>query len=191
MPVFTTPAWYAGRERAPHLEQPGHRERLLLAADMVHEAHTAYGIQSVVDLGAGDGGLLSWLEAPDGQPWQFGPTMWGYDLQQTNVAGARERGVDVHLGDVLHDDIEWGDLAVATEILEHLLDPHGFVRYMAQKSQAVVVSSPYTETDVEHYEFHTFAWDISGYQDLVTQGGFSVVRHETAAGSQVILGVQL
>lgn len=191
IPVFTTPEWYAGRERAPHLEQVGHRERLLLAADMVREAHADYGIESVVDLGAGDGGLLSCLEHSNGLPWQYGPTLWGYDLQPTNIVGARERGVDVRLSDVLHDDIEWADLAVATEILEHLVDPHGFVNLLSQKSRAIVVSSPYTETDVDHYEFHTFAWDLSGYRSLITQGGFSVVRQETVAGSQVLLGVQL
>ncbi len=183
IPEYTTSEWYAGRERAPHLEQPGHRERLLLAIDMVKEAICTLGVISVIDLGAGDGGLLSVIQ-PLGVP------CWGHDLQQTNVDGARERGVDVRLGDAISGDIEWADLAVITECLEHLIDPHQAVRRIAEHSRVIVASSPDHETDVAHYEFHTWAWDLKGYAALIEQGGFEVVRHEQTHGSQVIMGVR-
>lgn len=178
VPVFTTPEWYAGREHAPHLEQVGHRDRLMFtAAQVAREAMT--GLKSVVDLGAGDGGLLSLL----------GPAIraWGYDLQPTNLAAAKGRGVDVRYGDVLTGDIEWGEIAVATEMLEHLIDPHAFVRKIAEHAKVLICSSPRLETADEHYEFHTWAWDSVGYRQLVEQGGWRVKRHTPVHGFQVIV----
>lgn len=183
VPEWTTPAWYAGRDRAPHLEQEAHKARLHLAAEMVRDVAGAYPVRTVVDLGAGDGGLLSLLT-------DTGLTAWGYDLQPSNIVGARERSVDVRLGDVVAGDIEWGDIAVATELIEHLLDPHQFVTRVAKRCQVLVASSPAWETVDSHYEFHTFAWDYDGYRALLEQGGYEVVRHEDAGGFQVALGVR-
>lgn len=179
VPEWTTPEWYAQRDRAPHLEQDGHRGRLLLAADFAQQAVRGFDLHSVSDMGSGDGGLLSLMPS-----WL---TAWGYDLQLTNVAGACERGVDVRFGDALSGDVEWGDLAVCTEMLEHLIDPHAFVRSIP--SRAIVASSPDGETLDSRYEFHTWGWDMPGYRALIEQGGFEVVRHETI-GFQVILGVK-
>jgi len=177
IPEHTTPSWYADRERAPHLEQGIHQGRLHLTAQMVRAANPA----DVVDLGSGDGGLLTLIrDIP----------AWGYDLQPSNLDGARERGVDVRYGDVVDGDIEWAELAVATEMLEHLVDPHDFVRRIAAHAEWIVASSPWTETADSHYEFHCFAWDMDGYRALIEQAGFQVVRHEKADMFQVILGAQ-
>lgn len=179
VPEYTTPEWYAGRESVPHLKQEGHRDRLIRSASFV--ARAAFGLPgaNVVDLGAGDGGLLSLL----------GPRVkaWGYDLQDTNVQAAKGRGVDVRHGDVVAGDIEWGRVAVATEMLEHLVDPHGFVKRIAEHSQFLVASSPRFETADDHYEFHTWAWDMRGYANLMYQGGFTIIRHEPVFGFQVLL----
>ena len=178
VPEYTTPQWYAGREHAPHLEQEGHRDRLMFTASQVAREVMA-GLSSVVDLGAGDGGLLSLL----------GPAVkaWGYDLQQTNIDAAKGRGVDVRYGDVLTDDIVWGEIAVATEMLEHLVDPHGFVRLIGEQSKVLICSSPRLETGEHHYEFHTWAWDAEGYRALVEQGGWRVERHAPVLGFQVLV----
>ncbi len=189
IPDCTTSAWYEGRARAPHLEEGAHRDRLLLAADMVRDAVDRFGVQSVVDLGCGDGGLLSLL-----QPLSFetDTPMWGYDLQRTNVNPAvLERNVDVRYGDVVAGEVEWGELAVCTEMLEHLLEPHEFVRRVGERSRVIVASSPFTETGASHYEFHTWAWDMPGYRALIEQAGYHVERHETTSMFQVITGVKL
>lgn len=184
VPECTTAQWYAGRDRAPHVDQGAHRGRLLLARDMVLDAIDRLGCRSVVDLGAGDGGLLSLL--PAGKA-----LAWGYDLQQSNVGPARsERGVDVRYGDVVHGDIEWAEVAVCTEMLEHLLEPHEFVRRVGQHTRVIVASSPFTETGQSHYEFHVWAWDTPGYRALIEQAGYVVERHETANQFQVIMGVK-
>lgn len=182
IPECTTAEWYEGREHAPHLEQELHRPRLLKSASLVAQAVASFGFRTVVDLGAGDGGLLSLL----------GPavTGWGYDLAPANVEAAKRRGVDVRLADVLADPIQWGALAVATEMLEHLIDPHGFAKTIFENARALVASSPWNETPDSHYEFHTWAWDRDGYRALLEQAGWRVVSHEPVSMFQVVLAVK-
>jgi len=182
VPECTTPRWYAGREHAPHLEQPSHRARILAAAGAVVEAAQLLGATTVVDLGAGDGGLLSLLGP--------GITGWGYDLQPTNVAASKARGVDVRLADITVDPVDWGQIAVATELLEHLRDPHGLVRRIYRHSWALVCSSPCGETPELHYEHHVWAWDRAGFAAMVIDGGWRIVRHELVGATQIVLAAQ-
>lgn len=182
IPEYSTPEWYEGRDRAPHIEEGIHQGRLKLASEMATDAANRHGCTSIVDLGAGDGGLLSTIR---------GIPSWGYDLQSTNVEPARaERGVDVRYGDVVAGEVEWADLAICTEMLEHLVDPHAFVRRIAEHSRVLVASSPFTENDREHYAFHLWAFDMSGYQALLEQAGYRIERHETVDLFQVIQGVR-
>lgn len=181
VPEYTRPGWYEGREHAPHLEQ-GHRPRMGHAAAFIAEAAFSRGFRTVVDLGAGDGGLLSLL----------GPafTAHGYDLMPENVQAAKARGVDVRYGDVLTGDVEWADIAVCTEMLEHLVDPHGFLRSIPDSVKVLVCSSPRDERPGNAYEFHTWAFDMDGYRALVEQAGFTVQRHRAVDRFQVLLAVR-
>lgn len=181
VPDHVTPAWYQTRERAPHLEQHGHQGRLHLAAELCAKAAAHYGCRTVSDLGAGDGGLLSLIHA-------WFDRAWGYDLQPANIDGADSRGVDVILADVTGPNIVTGDLAVCTEVLEHLLNPHGFLSDLP--SGVLVASSPAFETDRSHYPFHTWAWDQVGYGHLVEQAGYRVKAHEITGDFQVLLAVR-
>jgi len=184
IPEWTRPEWYSGRERAPHLEQEMHQGRLNLSARFVRQALNDFELTSVVDLGAGDGGLLQLLASA-------APRMWGYDLQQSNVEPAQnERGVDVRYGDVVTGDIEWGDVAIATEMLEHLLEPHQFVQRIAEHSKVLVASSPWNESPGSAYGFHTYAWDQDGYAALLRGAGFEIQHHQTTGMFQVIMGVK-
>ena len=181
VPEYTTPEWYLSREHAPHLEQQQHRGRLLLSANLVARAGMFHG-RTVVDLGAGDGGLLSLLGP--------GLTAWGYDLQPTNIDAAKLRGVDVRYGDVLNDPIQWGVIAVATEMLEHLVDPHGFVRMIAANAKVLVCSSPWNERPGAAYEYHTWAWDFDGYRAMVEDAGLKVRHHAGVGAFQVLMAVR-
>jgi 2-polyprenyl-3-methyl-5-hydroxy-6-metoxy-1,4-benzoquinol methylase len=185
IPECTTAEWYLGRERAPHLEQDGHRERLHATERHVTSAVTDLGGTSVVDLGCGDGGLLSLLQGR--------VRCWGYDLSPAAVQAAREvRGVDARLGDAVTGDIGWADVAVATEMLEHLVDPHGFAAKIREHARVLVASSPGLETDRSHYEFHTWAWDMDGYRAMIEAAGWSVAKHEWVAyaGTQVLTAMR-
>lgn len=190
IPEYSTPEWYAGRERAPHVDEALHRPRLELAAELVKMAArwmppVRSWFATVSDLGAGDGGLLQLLSATDLQ-------CWGYDLQQSNVDGAAERGVDVTLADVFTDQIALGQVVVCTEMLEHLIDPHGFVRWLWDRGtpQALVASSPFTETAEDHYGYHLWAWDCDGYKAMIESGGWKVTTVRTTGMFQVVLAVR-
>jgi hypothetical protein len=140
---------------------------------------------TVVDLGAGDGGLLSLLDRIPAD------RKYGYDLTPENVAGARQRGQNVILGDCVDGVIDWGDIAVATEMLEHLVDPHDFVGRIADNSRFLVASSPWTETKDAHYEFHTWAWDVAGYAELLESNGWVILSHVSVSWFQVVLAERL
>ena len=178
-PIHTTPEWYATIERAPHLDQPEHRPRLLRAAEFTRDA-ISRGCDTVSDLGAGDGGLLYLIRD---EP----VSAWGYDLIPANIEGARERGVEVYLMDGFGDGALIGECVVATETLEHLIDPHGTLRRLPDRARFIVASSPNGETWAQRYEFHTWGWDMPGYAALFTGAGWKVVRHEAIPGFQVLL----
>jgi hypothetical protein len=151
---------------------------LLVTARLVNSA-IAQGARSVCDLGAGDGGLLSLLpQVP----------RWGFDLQQSNVNAARARGETVSLLDVVNQPWSKGDVVIAAEFLEHLVDPHGMVRKIHDSgAEWLVASSPYTETIDSHYGFHTWAWDRAGYRFLLEDNGWDVKQQTTAWISQILL----
>ena len=184
-PFVSTFEFHEHRERAPHLEQEGHRPRLLMAAEFVSDAiGMCRGDPSVSDLGCGDGGLLSIVQ-------QWCPA-WGYDFQPSNQPGWEQRGVQAKAVDVFNDPealVEFGKITVTTEVLEHLANPHDTVRWIHGHTQFLVASSPWVENDIHHDPCHAWAWDQAGYRALIEDGGFTVRRHELVGGFQVIQGV--
>lgn len=127
-----------------------------------------YSVSSIVDLGCGDGSLLKQLS-------ELSIPMWGYDAGIANVAHACAIGLDVRRGNLLADPLAYGDLIVATEVVEHLVDPHRFVRSLP--GDKLILSSPSAEDADWHYEHHAWAWDMEGYADLVRTNGWAVVDH--------------
>jgi predicted TPR repeat methyltransferase len=175
--------WYADREAAHHLEQDDHGERLRETAKVVKIA-IDNGAKTLVDLGCGDGGLLQLLKDENLKSW-------GYDLMQSNIDYAiNVRKVDARYTDFNSDDsIEYGDISVFAEVLEHMEDPHKVLKNL--NSKYVIASSPYNENDLNHYEFHLWAWDQEGYKKLLENNGYKVVYSTTAAGwSQILLGIK-
>jgi 2-polyprenyl-3-methyl-5-hydroxy-6-metoxy-1,4-benzoquinol methylase len=175
-PHVSTLDFHAGRARAPHLEQPDHRARLLRTAELIHQLN----LTSVVDLGCGDGGLLSLLTGLDA---------WGYDFSPINQAGWVERGVTAEVRDVFNarDVPRWGECAVATEVLEHSAQPHSIVEWIARHARYLVASSPHRETDQQHSDCHAWAWNDLGYRALI-EPHFEILSHETVDWSQIITG---
>jgi hypothetical protein len=155
---------------------------LELAAEFVLDAVTR-GAVSLSDLGCGDGGLLSLV--------QDHVSAWGYDFCPANAVGWTEREVTAHFADVFgagRADVKFGDVTCVTEVLEHLADPYGAVRWIGENSRFIVASSPWGENPAEHDECHAWAFDMNGYRDLIDQGGYTILRHERVAAFQVVLG---
>lgn len=180
-PECVTAEWYSERAAAPHLEQIPHQARMYKSKDLVLDAYLDFDIKTVVDLGCGDGGMLSLLK-------DVPIKSWGYDLQQTNIdVAVNDRHVDARYGNFLIEDIEYADLAICTEVIEHLEDPHGFLKKLSTKVKFLVASSPNDETDTYHYEFHLWGWDMEGYTKLIEDAGFHVLQSHNLSPFQVYL----
>lgn len=188
IPHVSTAEFHADRPRAPHLDQPVHRPRLDGAAACVRSAAQLHAGRTsdratLSDLGCGDGGLLSLVGGI--------VDAWGYDFQPSNAAGWTERGVKAEALDVFGEDrdqIRLGDITVVTEVLEHIANPHGAVRWIGEHSPWIVASSPWNETPDHHDECHAWAFDHAGYRALMEQGGYRILRHEQVQQFQIVLG---
>lgn len=176
------------RERAPHWDQPTHRPRLeralefcRLAFEKADKSHALF-----VDLGCGDGGLVAALQ-------RHGVSAMGYDFQPSNAEGWNERGVanvNVYMDFVGMWKTVWhADIYVMTEVLEHLTDPHGMLGNVRARDAQLVCSSPATEHAGSHDECHAWAWDEEGYAKMITDAGFTVVRHDRVGMFQVVWAV--
>lgn len=194
----STFAFHEHRERAPHLEQAAHRGRLERAAQLVSAAAIRLRTDlkwssaepvHVTDLGCGDGGLLQLLKADSTL------IAWGFDFAPANAAGWAERGVDGRAADVfgadqrrIEDSI--GDVAVMTEVIEHLTAPRDALRWLhdldAQPGY-LVCSSPWTETAESHDACHAWAFDQEGYRNLLENNGWEVLVHDLVGMFQVVL----
>lgn len=173
VPFVGTLEFFSQQPRAPHLEQPVHRERLMAAAVLVRQAR-AEGAATFSDLGCGDGGLLSVVQDDFDQAW-------GYDLQPSNRAGWPERGVTAEWLDIFgadRDKVRFGQLSAMTEVLEHIGDPHGVLGWVRQNSEYLVCSSPCNENDRVHGPEHAWAWDTAGYAEMITAAGWTIQSHE-------------
>jgi hypothetical protein len=184
VPNVSTFSFHEHRDRARHLEDGIHSPRLHLAAELV-KAAAGRGAATCSDLGCGDGGLLSLV----GDSIEA----WGYDFTPANAEGWPERGVKAEALDVFgadRDRVRFGDVTVVTEVLEHIADPFGAVRWIGESSRFIVASSPHDENPAFHEECHAWAFDRLGYRELITSGGYRILRHETVGMFQVVWGVR-
>lgn len=184
VPHVSTAEYHQGRDRAAHLEQPFHSGRLHLAARLVSAAVADLGGRAgVSDLGCGDGGLLSLVQTAPGV------TAWGYDFTPSMREGWKERGVTAYSRNAFgthRKSIQLGDVVVITEVLEHLADPHGVLRWLRTGAQRLVCSSPFNENDRIYDECHAWAWDTEGYAAMIEAAGWTIDHHEQVDLFQVV-----
>jgi len=174
-PQFHDEAFYRDREVADHINQPGHRERLLRTLyDILYLLDVDMEATTVGDFGCGNGGMLRELKKrrPD-------IASWGYDLSPKAVTHAKEvYGVDATLLDFTKDQVKFPAIAVMTETLEHLVDPEAFLLKLRDgKVKWLVISVPLEENDHNHYEFHLWAWDRASFAEIFNRLGYTVITH--------------
>jgi SAM-dependent methyltransferase len=180
---FASEEWHNDRDAAHHVDQKSHRSRMLTALEYVIDAQNL-GATTVVDLGCGDGGMLSLLKEKNIKSW-------GYDFTPANIEYATTvRKVDARHVNFNKDQIEYGDIALLTEVLEHLEDPHSTIKNLPSKY--LIASSPYNETDKNHTPYHIWAWDEEGYCKLIENNGYKVLKSSKVSGwSQIVLAVRI
>jgi Predicted methyltransferase (contains TPR repeat) len=171
VPDFTTPGFFGAHPWVAPAHQTGHAERTQMTAELIRDV---YGdAQTLSDLGCGDGALLAAIR-------DLPLRTWGYDAGRANVAQAQAAGLDVRLADFLSAPVEFGDLIVMSEVLEHLVDPHGWL--VTLPACTLVASTPSSETDQWHYIHHAWAWDEAGFAQMIADVGFRVLDQRTVFG---------
>jgi hypothetical protein len=194
-PEWLDPEWWRDREHCDHLGSPtgAHVARLRAAAAFATRATlmTDYtAAPYIVDLGAGDGALLSLLPVP------LREKSFGYDIIRADVMYATDvRGAKVwarNVAKALNDDgsvLHLGPVVVLTEVLEHMADPHAFLAKLHARPEVryVVASSPFQETPEKHEWNHAWCWDTEGYRAMFDAAGFRRVSWEHVEWSQLWL----
>lgn len=163
--LFNTPHshdanFYSDRAMADHINQGDHRPRLLQVADEVLELSKLSEIKTIGDFGCGNGGLIDYLSDKVDQG------VYGYDLQPSNVEFAKSKGRNVSLKNFIEEEVKYPDLLICTETLEHLVDPHGFLKAASKKSNYIVASTPGYETESFHAPFHLWVWTDDSFKDI-------------------------
>jgi SAM-dependent methyltransferase len=169
----------AGRPWMDLAHQPGFAERAELVCGLAREAGM---VASVSELGCGDGAMLARLQFAMDPRIQ----MWGYDLGQADLDYGRFLGRDLRFADITRGFLDYGELVVASEVLEHLEAPRAFLRHIP--SRQLIVSSPSAETGDWHNAIHAWAWDMEGYAKLVSDAGWAIYRHSECDGGQNTFG---
>ena len=178
-------AFYRDIVLADHINQPTHAQRIYIAAGYAAWQVRFRGLLSVADFGAGNGGLLRVL----GKLIDDSVPMWGYDLLPANVEDAHEKGTDVKYCNFLTGDVRWADLVIVTEVLEHLIDPAGFLKRVPTGTR-VLATVPGGENAGHHYRDHLWAWDHRGFCDLFTRSGYEIERHVSVDCIHLVVGVK-
>lgn len=161
---------------ADHINQVdgGHRFRLLKTVE--HLQSVIKPEDTVCDFGCGNGGLIRKIQ-------QTLPNkIWGYDLMPNNVADAIAKGNNnIQLCDFIVDEnniVEYPDIAICTEVLEHLVSPDDFLIKLKNKGVKIILaSSPNYETPTYHAPGHLWVFNGDTYKDMFIDAGWNVQLH--------------
>lgn len=186
-PEWLDSEWWTGTDNCNHLDNRVHQARLEAVASEAERCVqlVGRGSKGVTDLGAGDGGMLSLLG-------NHIPAK-GYEIIKDSVRYAKEvRDVDVEEAHVTRDVyyLRLNKVVTCTEFLEHLEDPHGFLRTLARRRQDfnyLIASSPFREDNVDHQWNHAWAWDMPGYARMIEDAGFKIMDQYPVEWSQVVV----
>lgn len=194
--------FYKDREPADHINQAGyHRNRLITAIQIVLRAVSITpGASSIGDYGCGTAGLLNEVrnQLPDLR-------YFGYDMSPQAIEfGRASYGLDTWLCDFTSktscqypdyqhlvkskEELEYPDILVMTETLEHLVDPHTFVYGLRHTPvRTLVASVPDYEGPLGIGEHHLWAWTDDSFPNMFKEGGYTVVEYFHENSTQYVL----
>jgi len=175
--------WYMSRESADHINQSNHRPRLLKALNMLIELVGENKDYTICDFGCGNGGLIRTIEQ------HLKNKIWGYDLCPANVNDSILKGSkNIFYKDfIIQNDLDYPDIAICTEVLEHLVDPDTFLKKLLNNNvKYIIASSPDYETPTHYEPYHLWVFNGNSYREMFESIGFHVLKHERI-GFQFIL----
>lgn len=168
--------WYKDREAVDHINQAGHRPRLMQVKHYLSQIlSNNLELKTVCDWGCGNGGLIREIEAEIANV-----NIWGYDLCPANVVDAESRGSkNIIYTDFINDNnVQYSDIAICTEVLEHLVDPDAFIKKLLDNNtKYIIASSPDYETPSYHAPFHLWVFNGNSYAEMFTNVGWNVQIH--------------
>lgn len=142
--------------------------RMLVAKAMVDYLYAKEEIESVLDLGCGDGALLQYI-------WSPIKTFVGVDLSKANIEYAKSQS---NLIEWLNEDLTTrknkADLIIICETLEHLLDPVATFKKLDCKF--LITSVPLDETPDKHSPFHVWGWSGDEFSEMISTR-FKILYH--------------
>jgi trans-aconitate methyltransferase len=179
--TFDTPhshdaEWYKDREVADHINQEGHRPRLMQVKNYVLDLVKTDDSITIADFGCGNGGLMREIEKS--LPYN---KIWGYDLCPANVDDSHQKGNanNIKYLDFVNEDVDFPHIAICTEVLEHLVDPDAFIKRLLDNGvEYIVASSPDYETPTYHAPFHLWVFNGDSYKEMFEQQGWGVLEHK-------------
>jgi SAM-dependent methyltransferase len=136
---FYDSAYSRGGEKHAAWRELGARGKADHVLSLVASAGLA-PVGAVAEIGCGDGALLAELSSRG-----FGAVLSGYDISQTAVDLARDRGVasvSVFDGQTLPVPDGTFDLGVLSHVLEHVPEPLPLLREAARACRALIVEVP-------------------------------------------------
>jgi hypothetical protein len=168
--------FYKNLELADHINQDNHRPRLMQVLDYIVELASGDSNLNICDFGCGNGGLIREIEN------KLPNKIWGYDLLPANVDDAHSKGNtrNISYKDFVTDEVglEYPDIAICTEVLEHLVDPDTFLKKLLNNNvQCIVASSPDYETPNYHAPFHLWVFNGDSYKEMFEQAGWKVILY--------------
>jgi 2-polyprenyl-3-methyl-5-hydroxy-6-metoxy-1,4-benzoquinol methylase len=166
----------------------------LLSARIMRGIQEPHGANRLLDVGCGAGELLEVYR-------RLGWDTCGIEISPQGAAVCREKGLDVHQGTVFDAPFptQRFDLILLSHVIEHVLDPVGVVRRVAEwlaPQGKIVVSTPNTR-GIGFFMYgscwlhldaprHLFLFDAQTIRLLAARAGLAVARVVTESSSQTL-----
>ncbi len=161
MNAFSSAAYWEDRYRQGRTSGSGSRGRLAaFKADFIDRFIVGNRVDDMVDMGCGDGVLLSMLRVP---------SYVGIDVSPTSLAHCRQRFPEhrfVHF-DVI-DLVAPADLAVSIDVVFHLVEDEAYIRHMqalfdhARRFVLIYSSNVEAGRQAPHIRHRRFSDDVAG-----------------------------